>query len=147
MVTFGVMLAGWLTARVLGAAGLVESAASWSGALRFGLAAMFLFTGLAHFIPGTRREMVRMMPPQFPQPEFLVTLTGILEFAGAAGLLTPGFVRPAAYCLIVLLLAMFPANVRAAKKRLLVAGRPAMPLSLRLPLQIFWIGALWWVAA
>jgi uncharacterized membrane protein len=42
---------------------------------------------------------------------------------------------------------MFPANVRAAREKLFVAGRPAMPLSLRLPLQIFWIGALWWVAA
>ena len=88
-----------------------------------------------------------MVPPQFPQPEFLVTLTGILECAGAVGLLTPGFTRPAAYCLIALLLAMFPANVRAAREKLLVAGRPAMALSLRLPLQVFWIGALWWVAA
>ena len=147
MVTSGVMLAGWLTARVLGAVGLVDSATSWSGALRFGLAAMFVFTAIAHFTSRTRLEMIRMIPPQFPQPEFLVTLTGILEFAGAAGLLTPGFTRPAAYCLMALLLAMFPANVRAARETLLVAGRPAMPLSLRLPLQIFWIGALWWVAA
>jgi len=147
MVTLGVMLAGWLTARVLGAAGLVESAASWSGALRFGLAAMFVFTAIAHFTTRTRLEMIRMVPPQLPQAALLVTLTGILEFAGAAGLLTPGFVRPAAYCLILLLLAMFPANVRAAREKLFVAGRPAMPLSLRLPLQLFWIGALWWVAA
>jgi uncharacterized membrane protein len=147
MVTLGVMLAGWLTARVLGALGLLDSAGSWSGALRFGLAAMFIFTAIAHFTSRTRLEMIRMVPPQLPQAAFLVTLTGILESAGAAGLLTPGFVRPAAYCLIVLLLTMFPANVRAAREKLFVAGRPAMPLSLRLPLQIFWIGALWWVAA
>src|SRR4029077_20262934 len=99
MVTLGVMLVGWLTARVLGAAGLVESAASWSGALRFGLAAMFTFTAIAHFTSRTRLEMIRMVPPQLPQAPLLVTLTGILDFAGAAGLLTPGFVRPAAYCL------------------------------------------------
>jgi hypothetical protein len=40
---------------------------------------------------------------------------------------------------------MFPANARAARLRLIVVGRPAMPLALRLPLQLFWISALWWV--
>jgi len=48
--------------------------------------------------------------------------------------------------LIALLIAMFPANIRAARMHLMVAGRPAMALSLRLPLQLFWIGALAWVA-
>jgi uncharacterized membrane protein len=90
--------------------------------------------------------MTRMVPPGLPRPGLLVTLTGILELIGAAGLLVPGLVRVSALALIALLVAMFPANIRAARLHLTVAGRPAMPLALRLPLQVFWIGALWWIA-
>jgi uncharacterized membrane protein len=42
-------------------------------------------------------------------------------------------------------MAMFPANVHAAREGLMVAGRRATPLVWRLPLQLFWIAALWWV--
>lgn len=146
MVPLIVMLAAWLGFRVLGSAGLVDAATSWAGALRFGLAAMFLFTALSHFLPRTRPDLVRMVPRLLPKPELLVTVTGILEFAGAVGLLVPALVRPASYCLMALLAAMFPANVHAAQAKLVVAGRPATPLSVRLPLQLFWIAALWWVA-
>jgi uncharacterized membrane protein len=54
-------------------------------------------------------------------------------------------VRLAAWCLIALLVAMFPANVHAARANLMIVGRRAMPMSVRLPLQIFWIATLWWV--
>lgn len=142
-----VMVVVWLGMRGLGAAGIVASASSWAGALRFGLAAMFLFTALAHFLPRTRPELVRMVPRSLPQPEFLVTATGFLELAGAIGLIAPELTRLAAWSLAVLLVLMFPANVHAARAGLLVGGRPATPLVIRLPLQIFWIGALLWVAA
>jgi uncharacterized membrane protein len=141
-----VMVAGWVAFRLAAAAGFLHAAGSWSGALRFALALMFLFTGAAHFVPRGRAEMTRMVPPRLPRPDLLVTLTGILELLGAAGLLVPGLVRASAYALIALLVAMFPANVRAARMHLSVAGRPAMPLALRLPLQLFWVGALWWTA-
>ena len=45
---------------------------------------------------------------------------------------------------MVLLVAMFLANVQAAREGLMIAGRRAMPLPWRLPLQLFWIAALWW---
>jgi uncharacterized membrane protein len=70
----------------------------------------------------------------------------VLEAAGAFGLLLSGVVRVAAYALIALLVAMFPANLHAARAQVLIAGRPATPLIVRVPLQLFWIGALWWVA-
>jgi uncharacterized membrane protein len=87
-----------------------------------------------------------MVPPRLPKPEVLVTVTGILEFAGAVGLFIPAVARQAAWCLIALLVAMFPANVHAARARLMIVGRRAPPMSVRLPLQVFWIAALWWVA-
>ena len=146
MVPLIVMIVGWLVFRVAGAFGLLHAAASWSGALRFALALMFVLTGAMHFHPRGRTEMVSMVPPRLPRPDLLVAFTGVLELMGAAGLLVSGLVRAAAYALIALLVALFPANVRAARLRLMVAGRPAMPLTMRLPLQLFWIGTLWWVA-
>jgi uncharacterized membrane protein len=145
MIPFLVMVAGCIAFRLLGAAGVFPAGDSWSGALRFGLALMFVFTGAAHFFPRGRTEMARMVPPSLPRPELLVAITGIFELLGAVGLLVPGLVRASAYALIALLVALFPANVRAARLRLMVGGRPAMPLALRLPLQMIWIAALWWV--
>jgi uncharacterized membrane protein len=145
MVPLFVMVVGWIAFRLAAAVGLLHAAGTWSGALRFALALMFAFTGAAHFSSRGRVEMARMVPPALPRPDLLVTLTGILELLGAAGLLVPALVRASAYALIALLIAMFPANARAARLRLIVVGRPAMPLALRLPLQLFWISALWWV--
>lgn len=141
-----VMIVGWLVFRLLGAVGALSAGGSWSGALRYALAAMFIFTAASHFAPRTRPDLVRMVPPVFPRPALLVTMTGILEFLGAVGLLLPMFVPLAALALSVLLIAMFPANIYAAQQALTIAGRPATPLALRFPLQLFWIGALWWVA-
>jgi uncharacterized membrane protein len=87
-----------------------------------------------------------MVPRSLPAPAALVTLTGVLEVIGAIGLLLPSTAVAAAYGLIALLLLMFPANVHAARAGLMIAGRRATPLVWRLPLQVFWIGALWWAA-
>ena len=74
-----------------------------------------------------------------------MTVTGALEFVGAIGLLSPKTLPAASLGLIALLVALFPANVHAARAGLLVAGRRASPLVWRMPLQLFWIAALWWV--
>src|SRR5262249_51575651 len=134
-----VMLAAWLVARSIGATGLWLQADSWTGALRIALAAMFVFTGVSHFHPRTRPELVRMAPASLPAPTLLVSATGVLEVLGAIGLMVPRALPTAAYGLIALLVAMFPANVHAAREGLLIAGRRATPLIWRLPLQLFWI--------
>jgi uncharacterized membrane protein len=107
---------------------------------------MFLFTAVSHFHPRTRGDLVRMVPPALPAPGALVTITGALELMGAIGLLLPSTAVAAAYCLLALLVLMLPANVHAARAGLTIAGRRATPLVWRLPLQLFWIGALWWIA-
>src|SRR5574342_559411 len=141
-----VMLAVWMLARLIGLAGLAPEADPWVGALRFALAGMFVFTGVSHFHPSTRADLIRMVPSSLPAPALLVTATGVLELIGSIGLCVPRAAAVAAYGLIALLAAMFPANVRAARAGLLVAGRAATRLVWRLPLQLFWIFALWWVA-
>jgi len=138
-----VMLAVWLAARLMGATGVWLQAESWTGALRIAMAAMFVFTAGSHFHPRTRADLVRMVPARLPAPALLVTATGVLELAGAIGLMVPRALPAAAYGLIVLLVAMLPANIHAAREGLIVAGRRAMPLLWRLPLQLFWIVALW----
>ncbi|QWF76694.1 DoxX family protein [Amycolatopsis sp. CA-230715] len=92
-----------------GAAG-VRALRPWPVAVRGGLAAMFVATGVAHFV-GMREELISMVPAALPAPGFLVTLTGLLELAGAAGLLWRRTAPWAAGCLGALLVVMFPANV------------------------------------
>jgi uncharacterized membrane protein len=142
MIPLVVLVAAVVIARAAGALG-VEALAGWAAATRVGLALMFLFTAAAHFT-ATRADLIRMVPPAFPRPDALVAATGIAELAGAIGLLVPSTARLAAYALIVLLIAMFPANVHAARSGSTIAGRRVTPLTIRAPLQLAWIALLWW---
>lgn len=85
----------------------------WPVALRSGVAVMFTVTGIAHFV-GMRAELIDMVPPALPAPALLVTLTGVLELAGAVGVLCRPTRPWAAGGLSLMLLAMFPANVHLA---------------------------------
>jgi uncharacterized membrane protein len=82
-------------------------------ALRGGLAFMFVLTGGAHFI-GLREELIAMVPPFLPAPGLLVTVTGVLELLGAAGLLWSRTAGWSALGLTAMLVVMFPANVHKA---------------------------------
>jgi uncharacterized membrane protein len=141
-----VQLTAWAALFLAGRLGALPAAATPVGALRLALAVMFAFTALSHFLPRTRPALVRMVPPALPAPGLLVTLTGLAELAGAAGLLLPPLARAAALALAALLIAMFPANVHADRAGVVIAGRRATPLRVRLPLQLFWVACLLWVA-
>ncbi|KYF92315.1 DoxX family protein [Sorangium cellulosum] len=118
----------------------VRHLASWVTCLRYALAAMFLLTASAHW--GSRRaELVAMVPPVLPYPELLVTVTGVLEIAGAAALLVPRLAPWAAAGLTILLVAMFPANVHAARAGLTLGGSPVTPLVPRTLIQIVFLAA------
>ncbi|MGE2731571.1 DoxX family protein [Mycolicibacterium vaccae] len=108
------LVLGTLAARVLGSLG-VDYVDSWPRALAVGLAAMFVLTGVAHFVDPLRRDLIAIVPPGLPAPGVLVTATGVLELVGAAGLLYPPTRVAAAVGLFALMIAMFPANVYAAR--------------------------------
>ncbi|MER5455427.1 DoxX family membrane protein [Micromonospora sp. NPDC002389] len=133
------LVAGTALARLAGLVG-ISVLDGWHPALRVGLAVMFVLTGIAHFT-GRRRDLIEMVPPRLPRPDLLVTVTGVLELAGAAGLLVPATARWAAAGLAVLMLAMFPANVSAARRGLTLAGRPVTPLGVRTALQVVFLAA------
>jgi len=133
---------------VLRAAGFLGVAAldNWSLPLRIALFLMFLLTASAHWGKG-RDDLIRMVPRAFPAAPAIITITGLLEIAGAIGLLLPSTARAAPICLAILLVAMFPANVRAAREKLTILGRPASGIALRGALQLLFIAALLAAAA
>lgn len=108
------LVLGTLGARLVGWFG-VDYVDSWPQAFAVGLAAMFVMTGVAHFVNPLRRDMIAIVPPRLPAAGLLVTITGVLELLGAAGLLYPPTRVAAAVCLFVLMLVMFPANIYAAQ--------------------------------
>ncbi|MGW4498129.1 DoxX family protein [Micromonospora sp. NPDC004336] len=140
MVPFIALTGGFVVLRLIGLAG-IDALDAWQPALRGALALMFVLTGVPHFLSSWRRDFVAMIPPVIPHPALLVTLTGVLELAGAAGLLFPPTAPYAAIGLAVLMLAMFPANVSAARRGLTLAGKPVTPLPTRTALQVLFIAA------
>jgi uncharacterized membrane protein len=140
MVPFIALTGGFVVLRLIGLAG-ADALDAWQPALRGALALMFVFTGVPHFLPAWRRDFVAMIPSAFPRPALLVTLTGVLELAGAAGLLLPPVAPYAAIGLALLMIAMFPANVSAARRGLTLAGKPVTHLPARTALQVLFIAA------
>src|SRR5580692_422418 len=142
MVVLCVLFGSWLALRGIGALG-VGALASWHTSARFALAVMFVFTGIAHFTK-TRHDMARMIPKVFAQPMLVIYVTGVCELLGAAGLIEPRTRTLASAALILLMAAMFPANIKAAREGLTIRGSLATPLWLRTPMQALFIGLLWW---
>ncbi|KUI04652.1 hypothetical protein AU189_19235 [Mycolicibacterium acapulense] len=133
------LILGTLGARLVGLSG-VDYVDGWPSAIAVGLAAMFALTGVAHFVNPLRRDMIAIVPPRLPAPALLVTVTGVLELVGAVGLLYPPTRAAAAVGLFVLMIAMFPANVHAARM-----PDPPKSMTTRLDLrtaeQIVFLGA------
>ncbi len=140
MVPFLVLVVATLVLRTAGAVG-VPLLNNWIVCLRAGLAMMFVLTASAHW-GRRRRDLILMVPGIFPRRDLIVTITGVLELAGAVGLLIPPIAPIAAACLAALLIAIFPANVRAAREHLTIGGTPATPLPIRTLLQIVFVAAL-----
>ncbi len=142
MTPFIVLLASFLLFRGL-LSRFAPAFRSHVTSLRWALAVMFLLTASAHF-GGRRADLVRMVPAIFPDPALLVTLTGLAEILGAIGLVIPRVAPWAAGGLALLLLAMFPANVHAARAGLEIGGAPVTPLVPRTALQVVFLAAVLW---
>jgi uncharacterized membrane protein len=108
-----------------------------------GPAAIFLASGTLHFArPTIFRDIV---PPAFGHADALVAISGAAELLGGAGLLFAPTRRPAAYGLIALCVAVWPANWYMALAAERFAGvAPAWVLWARVPLQLPLIA---WIAA
>lgn len=110
--------------------------------LRFVLALLFIAAGTLHFT--YTRFYLAIMPPFLPFPRALVFVSGFFEILGGAALLIPALTGVAGYCLIALLLAVFPANIYMAVRDIEGDGNVLLLLWLRLPLQFVLIALVWW---
>ena len=143
MVVLVVLLVSLVLFGGLGALG-VGALSTWHEVVAWALATMFLFTASSHFVARTREDLIAMVPGVFPRPALLVSLTGFLEGLGAVGLLIPATRGLAGLCLVLLLLALLPANVSAARRGVPMRGRAPTPLIVRIPMQILFVGLTLW---
>lgn len=109
---------------------------------RIGLSIMLLFTSIGHFI--YPEGMALMLPAFLPLKTELIYATGIIELAGAAGLLIPAFQRWTAWLLILFFIMILPANIYAAMQHVNLKtatndGYGPAYLWFRIPLQFFLI--------
>ncbi len=112
---------------------------------RWALAAIFLTGGVMHLVkPAIYRPV---MPGWLPAHDALIVVSGIAEIAGGAGLLARRTRRAAGAGLILLLVAVFPANVEMLRAYRGQSSAWATLLWLRLPLQgvlIWWTWRVSW---
>jgi len=106
------------------------------------LGGLFIVAGANHFI--NTGFYVGIMPPYLPWHLELVYASGFAEVALGALLLIQRWAVWAAWGLIALLVAVFPANVHMAMHAELYPSLPAWGLWLRLPLQGLLIAWAWW---
>jgi len=140
MAPFIILIVSFFILRITGVLGITYFD-GWETSLRGAVALMFLFTATAHW--GKRRpDLIKMVPPSVPNPQLMVTITGILEIIGAIGLLIPFTSNIASIGLALLLIIMFPANIFAARKGITIDGKPTTPLFLRTILQIIFLIAV-----
>ena len=108
--------------------------------LRLLLAIMMIAAGVLHFAKPT--SYARIVPSYLPSALALVYVSGF-EILGGIGLLVPATRRWAAWGLVALYVAVFPANVNMAVHRIGFDG-PSWMLWARLPLQAVLIAWAWW---
>ncbi len=110
--------------------------------MKYLLALLFILAGVNHFYdPGF---YMRIMPPWLPWPSALHLIAGFFEFVFGVMLLIPRFQRWAAWGLIALLLAVYPANIHMAVNHDQYPGLPMIFHWIRLPLQFVLIAWAWW---
>lgn len=117
--------------------------------LLYVMSAVYVVAGILHFVvPGLYAQIV---PPWLPWPVGLVYLSGLAEILVGVGLLIPRTRTIAAWGLVALLVAVFPANVYMATSGVVIQGAPG-PIAdpspvgrwARLPLQAVLVAVAWW---
>lgn len=118
-----------------------ERARRW---MRWLIAAGFVLGGTMHFM--ATDAYVGVMPPYIPAPRLMVLVSGVFEIAGGIGLLIPALRKWAAWGLVALLVAVFPANVHMAlNPEVMPFSVPDWALGVRLPVQFVLIALVLWV--
>lgn len=110
--------------------------------LKWILGIVFILAGINHLFSAD--FYLKMMPPFLPWHLFLIYLSGVFEIALGVLLLIPKYTRLAAWGLIALLIAVFPANIYMAFNPQSFSEFSPTALYLRLPLQFVLIAWAYW---
>jgi uncharacterized membrane protein len=110
--------------------------------MKYLLAFLFVAAGINHFIQPDL--YLKIMPPYLPWPLFLQYLAGFFEIFLGVLVLIPRYSRMAAWGLIALLIAVFPANIHMALNPEKYPEASPFFWWLRLPLQFVIIAWAWW---
>ena len=110
--------------------------------MKYLFAAIFIFAGFNHF--RDPEFYLRIMPPYLPWPSALHLTAGLFELLLGVMLLVPRFQKLAAWGLIALLLAIYPANIHMAVNHHLYPELGMAFHWIRLPMQFVVIAWAWW---
>ena len=107
-------------------------------------AACMIAAGLSHFI--VPHPYVKIVPPQLPYPEAIVYISGFFEILGGIGLFVPPFTQAAAWGFVLLLIAVYPANINMAVNNIHINNIPDGNWfqAIRLPFQFVLIAWAYW---
>jgi uncharacterized membrane protein len=129
--------------------GLPELLARLKRPLCYVMGGIYVIAGIMHFV--APESYAQIVPPYLPAPMVLVYLSGVAEIALGLGMFHPRTRPYAAWGLIALLIAVFPANVYMATSGVVIEGasapiRDPSPLARwgRLPMQVVLIAWAWW---
>ena len=103
------------------------------------MAFIYFIAGINHF--SNPRLYIKIIPPSFPNPKLLNMISGLAEILLGIGLCIPIISNYAAWGIIALLIAVFPANIYMYTNEKARLGLAKWILLLRMPLQlglIFW---------
>jgi uncharacterized membrane protein len=114
--------------------------------VRLVVAAAMVGVGVLHFV--NPDPFVRIVPAALPAPLMLVYVSGVFEILGGLGLLVPKVRLYAAWGLIALFVAVFPANINMAINDIQLDPANPMPSWIawaRLPFQALFIAVVYWL--
>jgi uncharacterized membrane protein len=109
------------------------------------MAAFYIFAGVMHFVRPD--YYMPMMPPYLPWHAALVFLSGVAELVLGVAVLIPSLRNWAAWGIVLLLIAIFPANLHIALHNVAVFGAAEGAGAMnwvRLPFQLVLILWAWW---
>ncbi|MCL9806213.1 DoxX family protein [Flavobacterium amniphilum] len=105
----------------------------------YGMALLYIIAGFNHF--RSPKVYLKIIPPYFSNPKAINTISGLAEIILGVGLCIPSLSKYAAWGIIILLIAIFPANLYMFQNDKASLGVPKWLRLIRLPLQvalIFW---------
>ena len=107
-------------------------------------AVCMIVAGISHFV--APYPYVKIVPPQLPYPEAIVYISGFFEILGGIGLLVPFVSQAAAWGLVLLLIAVYPANINMAVNNIHIDNVPDGNWfqAIRLPFQFVLIAWAYW---